>query len=78
MRQAPQELHHSPVLWSIPAARAGTSAAAEAAGATSEAHQLPSALGRGLVRIVDDQLGTPRGRCDKHNSKFSLSYETKV
>jgi hypothetical protein len=25
-----------------------------------------------------EQLGTPRLRCDEHNSKFSLSYETKV
>jgi hypothetical protein len=25
-----------------------------------------------------DQLGTPRVRCDKHNGKFSLSYETKI
>jgi hypothetical protein len=28
--------------------------------------------------MVDDQLGTPRGRCDEHSSKFYLSYETKV
>jgi hypothetical protein len=28
--------------------------------------------------VVDDQLGTPRGRCDVHNGKFSLSYKTKV
>jgi hypothetical protein len=28
--------------------------------------------------MVDDQLETPRGRCDEHNGKFSLSYETKV
>jgi hypothetical protein len=26
-----------------------------------------------LVRSVDDQLGTPRRRCDDHNSKFPLS-----
>jgi hypothetical protein len=26
-----------------------------------------------LVRSVDYQLGTPRGRYDEHNSKFSLS-----
>jgi hypothetical protein len=28
--------------------------------------------------VLTDQLGTPRGRCDEHSSKFSLSYETKV
>jgi hypothetical protein len=28
--------------------------------------------------VLADQLGTPRGRCDEHSSKFSLSYETKV
>jgi hypothetical protein len=28
--------------------------------------------------VLTDQLGTPRGRCDEHISKFSLSYETKV
>jgi hypothetical protein len=28
--------------------------------------------------VLTDQLGTPRERCDEHNSKFSLSYETKV
>jgi hypothetical protein len=31
-----------------------------------------------LVRSVDDQLGTPRVRCDEHNGKFSLGYENKV
>jgi hypothetical protein len=31
-----------------------------------------------LVRSVGDKLGTPRVRCDEHNGKFSLSYETKV
>jgi hypothetical protein len=31
-----------------------------------------------LVHSVDDQLGTPKVRCDEHNGKFSLSYETKV
>jgi hypothetical protein len=35
-----------------------------------------SKVGDGAV--LTDQLGTPRGRCDEHNSKFSLSYETKV
>jgi hypothetical protein len=28
--------------------------------------------------VVNDQLGTPRGRCDEHSGKFSLSYDTKV
>jgi hypothetical protein len=28
--------------------------------------------------VVGTQLGTPRGRYDEHNSKFSLSCETKV
>jgi hypothetical protein len=28
--------------------------------------------------VLTDQLGTPRGRCDEHISKFFLSYETKV
>jgi hypothetical protein len=28
--------------------------------------------------VLKDQLGTPRGRCDEHSSKLSLSYETKV
>jgi hypothetical protein len=31
-----------------------------------------------MVHSVDDQLGTPRVRCDEHNDKFFLSYETKV
>jgi hypothetical protein len=37
---------------------------------------------RGVARtggaVLTDQLGTPRGRCDEHSSKFFLSYETKV
>src|SRR3954464_8875118 len=28
--------------------------------------------------IVEPHWETPRGRCDEHNNKFSLSYETKV
>jgi hypothetical protein len=28
--------------------------------------------------VLTYQLGTPIGMCDEHNSKFSLSYETKV
>jgi hypothetical protein len=28
--------------------------------------------------VLMNQLGTPRGGCEEHNSKFSLSYETKV
>jgi hypothetical protein len=41
---------------------------------------LPGNDARKLVDgvVLTDQLGTPRGRCDDHNSKFSLSYETKV
>jgi hypothetical protein len=26
-----------------------------------------------LMMIITGQLGTPRGRCDEHSSKFSLS-----
>jgi hypothetical protein len=29
--------------------------------------------GAELMMIITGQLGTPRGRCDEHNSKFSLS-----
>jgi hypothetical protein len=31
-----------------------------------------------LIVRCSTQLGTPRGRYDEHNSKSSLSYETKV
>jgi hypothetical protein len=31
-----------------------------------------------LMRQLMNQLGTPREGYEEHNSKFSLSYETKV
>jgi hypothetical protein len=51
---------------------------------STDAYVAPSAANGGhdeptaLVLSDDNQLGTPRVRCDEHNGKFSLSYETKV
>jgi hypothetical protein len=33
--------------------------------------------GRSDGAVLTNQLGTPRGRCDEHNSKFSLSMKPK-
>jgi hypothetical protein len=33
---------------------------------------------KGAALWCVEQLGTPRVRCDEHNGKFFLSYETKV
>jgi hypothetical protein len=55
-------------------ARAGLSAEASHL-AVASGDELRSPLGD---RWCVDQLGTPRVRCDEHNGKFSLSYETKV
>jgi hypothetical protein len=32
----------------------------------------------GVDDVNDRPVGNPKRRCDKHSSKFSLSYETKV
>jgi hypothetical protein len=42
-------------------------------GCTSRAHWW-----RGVDDVNDRPVGNPKRRCDEHNSKFSLSYETKV
>jgi hypothetical protein len=39
---------------------------------------LPYLCGNDARKLVGDQLGTPRVRCDEHNGKFSLSYEIEV
>jgi hypothetical protein len=33
---------------------------------------------RGVDDVNDRPVGNPKRRCDEHNNKFSLSYETKV
>jgi hypothetical protein len=33
---------------------------------------------RGVDDVNDRPVGNPKRRCDEYNSKFSLSYETKV
>jgi hypothetical protein len=40
--------------------------------------QFPCHRAGGMMRWLMNQLGTPRGGCEEHNSKFFLSYETKV
>jgi hypothetical protein len=49
-------------------------------GASSSSSSFPDNGARKLVdaSVLTNQLGTPRGRCEEHSSKFSLSYETKV
>jgi hypothetical protein len=32
----------------------------------------------GVDDVDDRPVGNPKRRCDEHNNKFSLSYETKV